>query len=131
MFEDLRGRVALVTGGARGLGFQIASALAAHGCPIGLLDILDQAETSAAQLADEHRVPAASARCDVTDADSIATAMASVTDELGTPAILVNAAGITIHTDSLDVTPAEFRKVHQYLTFCTFNPAQWAFAEVL
>ena len=26
---------------------------------------------------------------------------------------------------------AEFRKVHQYLTFCTFNPAQWAFADVL
>lgn len=26
---------------------------------------------------------------------------------------------------------AEFRKVHQYLTFCTFHPAQWAFAEVL
>jgi len=26
---------------------------------------------------------------------------------------------------------AEFRKVHQYLTFCTFNPAQWAFAELL
>ncbi|MEO8673811.1 MAG: pyridoxal phosphate-dependent aminotransferase [Tahibacter sp.] len=25
----------------------------------------------------------------------------------------------------------EFRKVHQYLTFCTFGPAQWAFAEVL
>ncbi|MDR3389785.1 MAG: pyridoxal phosphate-dependent aminotransferase [Rudaea sp.] len=26
---------------------------------------------------------------------------------------------------------AEFRKVHQYLTFCTFNPAQWAFADAL
>ena len=26
---------------------------------------------------------------------------------------------------------AEFRKVHQYLTFCTFSPAQWAFADVL
>ena len=26
---------------------------------------------------------------------------------------------------------AEFRKVHQYLTFCTFTPAQWAFAEIL
>ena len=26
---------------------------------------------------------------------------------------------------------AEFRKVHQYLTFCTFHPAQWAFAEML
>jgi methionine aminotransferase len=26
---------------------------------------------------------------------------------------------------------AEFRKVHQYLTFCTFNPAQWAFAEMI
>src|SRR3546814_14817599 len=25
----------------------------------------------------------------------------------------------------------EFRKVHQYITFCTFNPAQWAFAEAI
>jgi len=29
------------------------------------------------------------------------------------------------------VLSAEFRKVHQYLTFCTFSPAQWALAEVL
>ncbi|EQD55265.1 aminotransferase YbdL, partial [mine drainage metagenome] len=29
------------------------------------------------------------------------------------------------------VLSAEFRKVHQYLTFCSFQPAQWAFAEML
>jgi NAD(P)-dependent dehydrogenase (short-subunit alcohol dehydrogenase family) len=53
VFEDLAGRVAVVTGGARGLGLSMARALARHGVNVGLVDLLDDVEASATALADE------------------------------------------------------------------------------
>jgi methionine aminotransferase len=60
-------------------------------------------------------------------------------EELSTRSIVVSSFGKTYHCTGWKVgyaiapkaLTAEFRKVHQYLTFCTFNPAQWAFAEFL
>ncbi|KAF1009221.1 MAG: Methionine aminotransferase [Luteibacter sp.] len=59
--------------------------------------------------------------------------------ELAERSIVVSSFGKTYHCTGWKVgyavapkaLTAEFRKVHQYLTFCTFNPAQWAFAEFL
>ncbi|MBB3228602.1 methionine aminotransferase [Luteibacter sp. Sphag1AF] len=59
--------------------------------------------------------------------------------ELATRSVVVSSFGKTYHCTGWKVgyaiapkaLTAEFRKVHQYLTFCTFNPAQWAFAEFL
>jgi methionine transaminase len=59
--------------------------------------------------------------------------------ELSARSFVVSSFGKTYHCTGWKVgyciapsaLSAEFRKVHQYLTFCTFNPAQWAFADVL
>lgn len=59
--------------------------------------------------------------------------------ELAGRSFVVSSFGKTYHCTGWKVgyciapgaLSAEFRKVHQYLTFCTFGPAQWAFAEVL
>jgi methionine transaminase len=59
--------------------------------------------------------------------------------ELAARSFVVSSFGKTYHCTGWKVgycvapkpLTAEFRKVHQYLTFCTFNPAQWAFAEFL
>lgn len=59
--------------------------------------------------------------------------------ELAERSFVVSSFGKTYHCTGWKVgyciapraLSAEFRKVHQYLTFCTFAPAQWAFAEVL
>jgi methionine aminotransferase len=59
--------------------------------------------------------------------------------ELAARSFVVSSFGKTYHCTGWKVGyciappqfSAEFRKVHQYLTFCTFNPAQWAFADVL
>ncbi|MEP6940268.1 MAG: pyridoxal phosphate-dependent aminotransferase [Rudaea sp.] len=59
--------------------------------------------------------------------------------ELAARSFVVSSFGKTYHCTGWKVgyciapqaLSAEFRKVHQYLTFCTFSPAQWAFAEVL
>jgi methionine aminotransferase len=59
--------------------------------------------------------------------------------ELAERSFVVSSFGKTYHCTGWKVgyavapkaLTAEFRKVHQYLTFCTFNPAQWAFAQFL
>ena len=59
--------------------------------------------------------------------------------ELAERSFVVSSFGKTYHCTGWKVgycvapkaLTAEFRKVHQYLTFCTFQPAQWAFAELL
>ena len=111
VFEDLKGKVAVVTGGARGLGLQMATALAGQGADVALLDVLPQVADSAVALSAEAGVRTTSAHCDVTDAESVAAAYGAVGEALGVPAVLVNAAGVTIWSDSADTTAAEWRKV--------------------
>jgi NAD(P)-dependent dehydrogenase (short-subunit alcohol dehydrogenase family) len=106
VFEDLEGKVAVVTGGARGLGLSMARALARHGVRIGLVDLLEEVEESAAALPD-----AVGTTADVTSADDVAAAFARVSEQLGSPSLLVNAAGITVWEDSLDATPESWRRV--------------------
>jgi NAD(P)-dependent dehydrogenase (short-subunit alcohol dehydrogenase family) len=93
----LAGKVAIVTGAASGIGAAIATAFAAKGAWVALLDIDAAAvKTKAAML------PAASAwACDVANPASIETAVAAVETEMGGIDILVNCAGI------VDLAPAE------------------------
>ncbi|MFT3874758.1 MAG: SDR family NAD(P)-dependent oxidoreductase [Nocardioides sp.] len=86
------GRVALVTGSARGIGFGTASRFAEEGASVAILDLDEAAATEAAG-----RLPGQSIGigCDVADADSVATAVARVVEALGGLHILVNNAGVT------------------------------------
>ncbi|AMS04853.1 SDR family NAD(P)-dependent oxidoreductase [Acidipropionibacterium acidipropionici] len=81
------GRVALVTGGSRGIGAAIAARLAADGFRV--------AATSRAGTAPDGVLPIA---CDVTDADSVDAAFTTVEKELGPVEVLVANAGITKDT---------------------------------
>ncbi|MEV8184022.1 SDR family oxidoreductase [Specibacter sp. NPDC078692] len=129
-FSDLHGRVAAITGGARGLGYSIAEALAAQGCAVALLDVLPDVVESAHRLAEQFNVPTYSAITDVTEPDSLAQAFTGAEKALGTPQALVTAAGITIWNDSVNVSVAEWRKVLAVNLDGTFFAAQ-AFAKAL
>jgi 3-oxoacyl-[acyl-carrier protein] reductase len=87
------GRVAVVTGGARGIGAAIAVRFAEEGACVAVLDLdEDAASTTAAGLGAEK---AAGVSCDVADSDSVRTAVGRVVEELGSVDILVNNAGVT------------------------------------
>lgn len=111
MSPEPTGRTAVVTGGARGLGLSMARALARDGMRIALFDVLDQVVDSAAELGAELGVDSAGVRVDVTSEASVAEGFRQVTDRLGSPDVLVNAAGITIWSDSLDTDLETWQRV--------------------
>ena len=82
------GRVALVTGGNRGIGLAIARRLSRAGHRVAVT-YRSEPPTDA----DAHNLTCV--RCDVTDPESITAALASVTERLGAPEIIVCNAGIT------------------------------------
>ena len=98
-----RGRTAIVTGGARGIGLACAARIAAGGGRIALWDRdMDRARQSAASLGDAIAVPV-----DVTDDASIAEAMARTEKDLAAPDILVASAGITGPNMTVDKYPVD------------------------
>jgi 2-hydroxycyclohexanecarboxyl-CoA dehydrogenase len=83
-------RVALVTGGARGIGRAVAMALAEQGRAVAVGDLLEQ---EAAKTTDTIGGNALAVRLDVTDSDSVAAAVERTERELGAIDLLVNNAG--------------------------------------
>jgi 2-hydroxycyclohexanecarboxyl-CoA dehydrogenase len=91
---QLEKHVAVITGGASGIGRAIASTFAAEGAAIALWDVSDGAEAVAAALAAEHGVPAKAMRVDVTSREQIAAALSETQRALGPIDHLVHAAAI-------------------------------------
>lgn len=91
---ELRGTVALVTGGNGGLGQRICHALAREGAHIAVMyaQSRDQAEGVARALATSCQINAAAFACDVTDAAAVQKLVAAVTGHFGRLDILINDA---------------------------------------
>src|SRR5262249_21954790 len=97
-------RVAVVTGGAQGIGQAIALRLAAAGLRIAVFDQQPAPETPS-RLSELGR-PAWAVEVDVSDAADVVRAYERLDDELGRPYVLVNAAGIFADIPFLD-TPVD------------------------
>lgn len=109
--ENLAGRKALVTGGARGIGAAIAQALAAQGASVMIGDILaDVGRETAATLA-KSGVKSGFTQLDVTDESQWEKAVAATVSELGGFDILINNAGIEITSLVVDVKPEDLRRM--------------------
>jgi 3-oxoacyl-[acyl-carrier protein] reductase len=91
---DLRGAVALVTGGNGGLGQRICHALAKEGAHIAVMyaQSRDQAEGVARELASRYQVNAAAFACNITDAAAVQKLVGDVTARFGRLDILINDA---------------------------------------
>jgi NAD(P)-dependent dehydrogenase (short-subunit alcohol dehydrogenase family) len=114
---DLKGKVALVTGGGGGIGLGIAQALAEEGCEVAVADVSGEAVRQAVGDAG-----LAGRVCDVTDRDQVAALFEWLSDEVGSIDILVNSAGINVSKRMMaDVEPADFDRVMAVNTTGTFN----------
>ncbi len=113
---ELRGSVALVTGGNGGLGQRICHALAREGAHVAVVyaQSSEQAEGVARELAARHQVDAAAFGCDITDAAAVTALVAAVTKRFGRLDILVNDAAFNhaVPFQDLDsLTPALWEKI--------------------
>jgi NAD(P)-dependent dehydrogenase (short-subunit alcohol dehydrogenase family) len=124
VFDDLTGQTAIITGGARGLGYSLATALAGHGVKIALLDLLPTVTESAETLRARYGVESRGYVVDVTDAEAMEQAFARATEEVGVASILITAAGITIWGDSVDVSAPVWCRVMSVNLDGTFFAAQ-------
>jgi 3-oxoacyl-[acyl-carrier protein] reductase len=88
----LQGKVAIVTGGARGIGREIALDLASKGANIAVLDMIN---TDIVTEIEALGVKAIIVTCNVSDTDSVEEAVKQVVEKLGSVDILINNAGIT------------------------------------
>jgi D-xylose 1-dehydrogenase len=102
-YEDLRGRAAVVTGGASGIGEAIVRALAAQGCRVGFLDIQADAGTALAA-----ELGAAFVACDLLDIEALRRAITALHDRIGPPRVLVNNAANDQRQAFGQVTPDQF-----------------------
>jgi NAD(P)-dependent dehydrogenase (short-subunit alcohol dehydrogenase family) len=103
------GKIAVVTGGANGMGREISLRLARDGADVAVLDLADTAGTISAVEALGRR--AIGVQCDVTDEASVAAAVERVSTELGTAQILVNNVGIYPYDPFPEIDLALWRKV--------------------
>ena len=91
---DLKGRVAVITGGAQGIGYAVAERMLKSGASVVLWDI-DAALLAQAKASLDARGRVAAAQVELTDEAAVAAANAQAIAEFGRIDILVNNAGIT------------------------------------
>ncbi len=109
----LNGKTAIITGGSRGLGEQIAYKLASMGANIAIVDVGDPAlaESVCRNCETEYGVKALSYRCDVSNFSQVKDAVANIKKDFGTAHVLVNNAGITRDNIAAMMSEEDFDKV--------------------
>lgn len=101
----LEGKVAIVTGGASGIGAAVADTFALKGARVAVLDLDGEAASKkASSLGDG----SAGYACDVTDPDAVATVVDAIIKEFGRVDILVNSAGVAFLAPAEELTVKAF-----------------------
>ncbi len=108
---SLKGKVALVTGAAYGIGYAIAKAYAEAGAKIAFNCRSQQHMDKALAAYKADGIEAHGYICDVTKEDEVQKMVADIEKELGTIDILVNNAGIIKRIPMLEMKAEEFRQV--------------------
>lgn len=109
--QNLKGRIAVISGAGKGLGKTMALALAEAGCTLGLVGRNVELLAQTAALCREKCPTAEIFPADVTVEDQVLEIETSISEKLGKAAILINNAGINIRKSITDFTLAEWRQV--------------------
>jgi 3alpha(or 20beta)-hydroxysteroid dehydrogenase len=119
----LDGRVAIITGGARGQGEAEARLFASEGATVLVSDVLDDLGRRVAGDLDGR---ASFRHLDVSDPDEWAAVVASARSQLGRIDILVNNAGIVAHGSIEETSPDDYMRVIRIADLSAYGASKWA-----
>ena len=105
----LKGKVALVTGGGQGIGQVVALGLARAGARVAVMNRGNVQDT--VRLIEAEGGTAMGVQADVTSEEQVDAALEKILAAYGRLDIVVNNAGICMHQSTLEMTPADFRRV--------------------
>lgn len=109
--QDIKGKVALITGGGRGIGRGTAIALAKEGVHVGLVGrTLENLENVKSELA-EYDIKVSVQTANVADLNEITSAVEAIRSELGPIDILLNNAGISKFGKFMELSPEEWTNI--------------------
>lgn len=120
MGQSLQGKVAVVTGAARGIGKAVAIALAKEGVNVGVIARSEDALQQVVKEMEGYGVKAAYAVADVSNLQQVQAAAAKLKQELGLTDILINNAGVGKFEKLVDMDPAEFKEIMDINVLGTF-----------
>ena len=109
---SLKGKVAIVTGGARGIGKTVARHMAMMGADIAIIDIKeDLAYETTASISKEYNVKTKAYICDVTKIKEVEDAVQKIESDFNSIDILFNNAGVGKNKPAIEITPEEWQTV--------------------
>ena len=123
----LKGKAAIVTGAAQGLGAALAERLAQEGAAVLVADIAeDKARTTADRIAKETGAQTSWAHCDVADLDQCEAMVSKAVASFGRLDIVVSNAGILFAGGVTEIDPGQWSKVIEVNLIGYFNVARAA-----
>ncbi len=124
-------RVAVVTGGASGMGLSVCRRLAASGHRVAIMDLDGPAARRAAADLEAAGATALACETDVTDRDAVEKALAEVRGRFGPVEILVTSAGLVAFAPFTDITLASWNRVIEVNLTGTFHCVQAVIPDML
>lgn len=121
MDYGLRERVVLITGGARGIGFEAARLFAAEGAKLALADINVAAADAAARRLIDLGAKAIGIGADIASSAQCAEMLARVEDALGPLSVVVNSAAVLDDKTFLESSPADWKRTVNVCLYGAMN----------
>lgn len=121
MAQSIKGKIAYITGAARGIGKATTLELAREGVHVGLIA---RTQSTLEQVAEEARslgVKASVAVADISDMEQVEMAISKLKHELGPADILINNAGIGTYGSFLEIDPADWKRTFEVNVFGTYH----------
>lgn len=121
MGQDIKGKVAYITGAGSGIGKATAIEFAREGVHVGLIA---RTETKLQQVKEEvekHGVKAEYAAVDISDLEETEKAVSGLREKLGKADILINNAGIGLHGNFLDTDPDDWKRTVEINLFGMYH----------
>ncbi|MGP4060199.1 3-ketoacyl-ACP reductase [Halobacillus sp. H74] len=121
MGQEIKGKIAYVTGAGRGIGKATALQLAKEGVHLGLIARTESKLQEVAEEAKQYGVKTSIAAVDISDLENVEEAIQHLKEDLGSADILINNAGIGLKGSFLETDPEEWKHTFEVNVYGTYH----------